>query len=204
MTVDFQTSISALGVIGSRRACRSDEIPSVIPADASPETDEGIYHRLDPAWIELQRLVGWIACAVLAPLLLLGVLIALFVGSLSFDVKILLSLAWVAVALLLAWLAQAWPDIEYRRTSYAVDAEHIEIRRGVIWRVVTSVPKSRVQHIDVAQGPLERRYGLATLSIYTAGTEYARVDLPGLRHERAVAIRDHLLPGHDRDAGDGT
>jgi membrane protein YdbS with pleckstrin-like domain len=61
-----------------------------------------------------------------------------------------------------------------------------------------------VQHIDVAQGPLERRYGLATLSIYTAGTEYARVDLPGLRHERAVAIRDHLLPGHDRDAGDGT
>jgi membrane protein YdbS with pleckstrin-like domain len=61
-----------------------------------------------------------------------------------------------------------------------------------------------VQHIDVAQGPLERRYGLATLSIYTAGTEYARVDLPGLTYARAVDIRDRLLPGHDRDTDDGT
>lgn len=179
----------------------------MIPAETSAstdETDEGVHHSLDPAWIVLQRLAGWIVCAVLAPLLLLGVVVGLFVGSLSFDLKILLCVAWLAVALLLAWLAQAWPEIEYRRISYALDPEHIEIRRGVIWRAITSVPKSRVQHIDVAQGPLERRYGLATLSIYTAGTEYARVDLPGLRHERAIAIRDRLLPGRDRDTGDGT
>jgi hypothetical protein len=94
--------------------------------------------------------------------------------------------------------------VEYRRFSYALAPERIEIRRGVLWRTLTSVPKSRVQHIDVAQGPLERRYGLATLSIYTAGTEYARVDLPGLTYARAVDIRDRLLPGRDRDTDDGT
>lgn len=163
-----------------------------------------MHHSLDPAWIELQRLVGWIAFAVLAPLLLIGLGIAMLIGSLSLDVKVVLVIAWLAVTALLAWLAQAWPAIEYRRFSYALDPEHLEIRRGVIWRTVTSVPKSRVQHIDVAQGPLERKYGLATLSIYTAGTEFARVDLPGLTYARAVEIRDRFLPGHDRDTDDGT
>lgn len=163
-----------------------------------------MHHSLDPAWVELQRLVGWIAFAVLAPLLLIGLGIAMLIGSLSLDVKAVLGIAWLAVTVLLVWLAQAWPAIEYKRFSYALDPEHIEIRRGVVWRTVTSLPKSRVQHIDVAQGPLERKYGLATLSIYTAGTEFARVDLPGLTYARAVEIRDRLLPGHDRDTDDGT
>ena len=163
-----------------------------------------MHHSLDPAWVELQRLVGWIAFAVLAPLLLIGLGIAMLIGSLSLDVKAVLGIAWLAVTVLLVWLAQAWPAIEYKRFSYALDPEHIEIRRGVVWRTVTSLPKSRVQHIDVAQGPLERKYGLATLSIYTAGTEFARVDLPGLTYARAVEIRDRLLPGHDGDTDDGT
>ena len=163
-----------------------------------------MHHSLDPAWVELQRLVGWIAFAVLAPLLLIGLGIAMLIGSLSLDVKAVLGIAWLAVTVLLVWLAQAWPAIEYKRFSYALDPEHIEIRRGVVWRTVTSLPKSRVQHIDVAQGPLERKYGLATLSIYTAGTEFARVYLPGLTYARAVEIRDRLLPGHDRDTDDGT
>ena len=56
------------------------------------------------------------------------------------------------------------------------------------------VPRSRVQHIDVSQGPIERSYGLATLSIHTAGTEYSKVDLPGLGHSVALTVRDALLP----------
>jgi hypothetical protein len=176
----------------------------VIPAATQPPVSDHVHHALEPAWIELQRLVGWIAFAVLTPVMFVGLGIGWLLDSLSLDIKVLLSLVWLGTTLLLGWLAQAWPAIEYARFSYAFDPEHIEIRRGVIWRTLTSVPKSRVQHIDVAQGPLERRYGLATLSIYTAGTEYARVDLPGLTYARAVDIRDRLLPGHDRETDDGT
>lgn len=176
----------------------------MIPTEVAPPSGETVHHSLDPDWVELQRLVGWLVCAVLSPILLIALGIAWLVGELSLDLKILATVAWVAVTVLLAWLAQAWPPIEYRRFSYALEDDHIEIRHGVVWRTVTSVPKSRVQHIDVAQGPLERRYGLATLSIYTAGTEFARVDVPGLAYARAVTIRDRLLPGRDRDTDDGT
>ena len=102
--------------------------------------------------------------------------------------------AAVAFLAFLTWLMQVWPPIEYRHMSYRVDAAGLEIRRGVYWKHAINVPRSRIQHTDVSQGPVERRYGLGTLAIHTAGTEHARVELPGLPHDTALAIRDHLLP----------
>ena len=177
----------------------------MLSADAGdPPIADGIEHPLDPTWINLQRIVGWIACAVIVPLLLIALLIAIVATSLPAWTKTLLVAAWVAAFMLLAWLAQRWPEIEYRYFRYKLDADGIDIRHGVVWRKVISVPRSRVQHIDVAQGPLERRHGLATLSIYTAGTQFAKVDVPGLSYPRAVRIRDHLLPGREHAADDGT
>jgi membrane protein YdbS with pleckstrin-like domain len=70
----------------------------------------------------------------------------------------------------------------------------------VVWRRIINVPRSRVQHIDVSQGPLQRTYALGTLVIYTAGTDHAKVELRGLSHARALRIRDHLLPSGGDDA----
>jgi membrane protein YdbS with pleckstrin-like domain len=176
----------------------------VVTDQESVAVPDRVEHALDPAWIELQRLIGWIVWAVLTPLLLTALTVALFVGSLSSDIKAVLAVLWLAVVLLLAWAAQKWPAIEYRYFRYILDVDGIEIRCGVVWRKLIRVPRSRVQHIDVDQGPLERRHGLASLSIYTAGTQFAHVLLPGLRHSRAIELRDRLLPGREQDADDGT
>ncbi len=92
-----------------------------------------------------------------------------------------------------------WPAIDYAHTSFTADDEGLVIRRGVIWRHVVSVPRSRVQHTDVSQGPLERRYDLGTVVIYTAGNEHAQVTLRGVEYATALAIRDLLLPQHRHD-----
>ncbi len=107
---------------------------------------------------------------------------------------------WLTLVALAAWKAYAWPARAYRHTSYRIDDQGIEICKGVYWRVVINVPRSRVQHIDVSQGPIERRYGLGTLIVYTAGTDHAKVDLEGLEHGRALRIREHLLPSESGDA----
>ena len=91
-------------------------------------------------------------------------------------------------------------EIAYRHASYKVDGQGIEIRRGVFWRTIINIPRSRVQHTDVSQGPLERTHELGTLVVYTAGTDHARVDLHGLAHARALRIREHLLPREESDA----
>jgi uncharacterized protein len=130
--------------------------------------------------------------------MLVGFLIVLVAVPLGW-VKALVALACTAVTLVLAWSSHSWPPLEHRYASYKVDEQGIEIRRGVVWRQVVNVPRSRVQHTDVSQGPLERTHGLGTLAIYTAGTDHAQVDLHGLDYQTALRIRDHLLP---REAGD--
>ena len=75
-----------------------------------------------------------------------------------------------------------------------MDEAGLEIQRGVYWRATTNVPRSRIQHTDVSQGPLERRHGLGTLIVYTAGTQHSEVKLPGLDFTLARRIRAHLLP----------
>lgn len=86
-----------------------------------------------------------------------------------------------------------WTWIAYRHASYRFDDTGLEIRRGVWWRHGIRVPRSRVQHTDISQGPLERRFGLARLVIHTAGTAHSRIELAGLSHRHARALRDHLL-----------
>jgi membrane protein YdbS with pleckstrin-like domain len=175
-------------------------VASSAPAEASvPSIADGVERPLDPRSIALNRIVGWIVTAVISSGLLMGLLIVLVAVPLAW-IKVLVALFWAAVTALLAWSAHFWPPLEHRYASYKVDEQGIEIRRGVVWRVVTDVPRSRVQHTDVSQGPLERSHGLGTLVIYTAGTDHARVDLSGLDHATALRIRDHLLPLEGDDA----
>lgn len=155
---------------------------------------DGVDHQLDPRVIPLERIAGGIFAAAVAALSLIGISFALFVSDAMPGVlRIVLPILWLALALFSAWHAYSWPPHAYRHTSYRVDEQGMEIRKGVYWRVVINVPRSRVQHIDVSQGPIERRYGLGRLVIYTAGTDHAKVELSGLEHDRALRIRAHLL-----------
>lgn len=175
--------------------------PEARPVDA-PETisvADGVYRPLDPRVILLERIVGFIVSAFLSAGLALAVVVT-WVAADSPWVPQLVAVCWPLFTGLLAWHSYAWPAISYRHESYRVDHLGIEIRRGVVWRREITVPKSRVQHIDVSQGPVERRFGLGSLSIYTAGTDYAMVALRGVTHERALRIRDHLLPKEAQDA----
>ncbi|MDQ3697734.1 MAG: PH domain-containing protein [Gemmatimonadota bacterium] len=168
--------------------------------DSLPAIADGVEHSLDPRAVALQRIAGWIVTGSVSIGLLLVLAIILTVSRPPAVATGSLALLWAAATLALAWWSNRWPEIAYRHAAYTVDGRGIEVRRGVVWRNVVNVPRSRVQHIDVAQGPLERRYGLGTLVVYTAGTDHAKVDLRGLDHATALRIRDHLLPGDGRDA----
>lgn len=152
------------------------------------------YTPLDPRFVPLQRLVGRITAVVLSLLALVGLIVALTPRR-----WLWIAVIWLTVTVAFAWLLDRWPAVAYRYAGYRIDERGIELRSGVYWQQVVNVPRSRVQHTDVAQGPLERRFGLGTLIIYTAGTDHSRVDQPGLEHGVALALRDHLLPRETTD-----
>ena len=170
------------------------------PEAASAGVADGVRRSLDPRVVPLHRVVGRIVTACVA-LPLAGGVGALWAaaGPPPGIVAALVSV-WAIITGTLAWWLHTWPVLHHRHASYTVNPDGIRIRKGVIWRRAISVPRSRVQHTDVTQGPIERRYGLGTLGIYTAGSDHAKVSLDGLTHETALAIRDHLLPLEEADA----
>ena len=139
--------------------------------------------RVDPATISVWR---WEA-------MLVVVVLSVGVSGVSLlrlsGVALLLPLLAALIAIVVAWKL---PAARYEALDYSADAAGICIRSGVVWRSQVSLPRVRIQHTDVSQGPLQRRYGVATLKLYTAGSRYTKIDLPGLTHDEAIALRDAL------------
>lgn len=102
--------------------------------------------------------------------------------------------ATVTVLILTIVRAFAWPPLAYRAWRFSLREHDVWMRYGVLWRTRRSVPRVRIQHVDVESGPIERMLGLANLVVYTAGTGDADARIPGLRLGSAEWLRDELLP----------
>jgi membrane protein YdbS with pleckstrin-like domain len=94
--------------------------------------------------------------------------------------------------LVAAWLVFIAPARRFRTWGYAMDSEELQVQRGLLTRVHTVVPLDRIQHIDIAQGPLERSFGVSRLIVHTAGTLHSQVTLPGLTRPTAETMRDEI------------
>lgn len=149
------------------------------------------WERLPPAAVTAARLVAALS---LAPL----VVPAGILGHALFGIGAALLIA-LAVLLVAAGTGAWLGGLRARRVRYALLSEGLRIRRGLCWWRETLVPRSRVQHLDLERGPIERLLGLATLVIHTAGTRMHAVRLAGLDAERARIVRDTLV---DREGAD--
>jgi membrane protein YdbS with pleckstrin-like domain len=160
--------------------------------------------RLDPRSVTAGRLGGWTFTGVLL-IVVAGSALATLIGT---GAPLVSWLATGALGLVvfggLAFASHHGPRIRYQTTWVGLDEDGLEFEHGWLWRHQISVPRSRIQHTDVTQGPYERRFGLATLVVYTAGTEHASISIEGLSHETALAFRDALLArGTGTAAADG-
>lgn len=137
---------------------------------------------LDPAYVKVMR----ISAAFLALIPLTGAAVLEFAQLTVFGLFI------IPVALLAAWSVLILPGRRYAHWGYALADDRLRVERGYLFYSDTVVPLGRIQHIDVDQGPIMRRYDLATLTVHTAGNHGASVSLPGLRHDDAVVMRDAI------------
>ena len=163
---------------------------------------DGVFRRLDEAYVPAARIAGWIGVSVvlvMIPMLITGVAL---VKEARWPFVLLMGGAGLFVIAASIFGAHVWPVLELRHTRWRIDTDGLEIRRGVVWRHTISVPRERIQHTDVAQGPIQRRFGLATLSVHTAGTHHSEIQLSGLSYETAQALRNDLLD-ETKDPGDG-
>ncbi|OBX19920.1 hypothetical protein A9995_05070 [Erythrobacter sp. QSSC1-22B] len=144
---------------------------------------------LDPAYRSVMRIVTavWLA-------ILLVPTIAAEVAIPGWNGVVVIPYLLLAAAILLRLPQRRW-----QARGYVMVDERLRVVRGMLFHSDTVVPFGRVQHIDVDQGPLERAYDIATLTVHTAGSHNASVHLPGLKHADALAMRDAIRAAIRRD-----
>ncbi|MDR1016985.1 MAG: PH domain-containing protein [Coriobacteriales bacterium] len=145
----------------------------------------------------------WTLAAVINVVLwcLLAALCCVFVCAVTSVGRSLLAhgVAWLAgrgiflciivCVVLLVICAAIMPRFRWRRFSFAVGEEYLEIYRGIFWRKHFVVPLIRVQDVDTHQGPLMRSFGLASFSAATAAGKH---EIPGLPIAEADQLRSQV------------
>jgi len=92
----------------------------------------------------------------------------------------------IIVAVLVAISIAAF--LEARRLAYQLREHDLSLRGGVIRHRVETIPFSRIQHVSVGRGVIERSLGLATLQVSSAGPDIAVPGLPVADAERIKEV----------------
>ena len=81
--------------------------------------------------------------------------------------------------------------------SWALREQDVSYSSGLIFRKAINQPISRIQHIELKRGPVERFVGLATLQVFSAGGHTHTFKIPGLELDTAVKTREFILEHKD-------
>ncbi len=157
-----------------------------LPSDTLPEFQHVPYEPLDAKapWESF-----WNATFFFVPLLIieavgyfLNQVLPNFVFAIAFSVSLL-------VMIYSYWYCFA----SHHYKGIAVREQDILFKKGIFWRKVTILPFNRVQHLETHRNPIERKLGLSTLKLYSAGGQMADLQISGLKAQTAAQIRQFIL-----------
>ena len=146
---------------------------------------------LSPPGVEFRRVSPSLAVVRVAGAGLSLLLPAAGFAVLAFLLSRWLFLGSLAVVLVFLWLLWLIPR-QVRATMYATSDSDFLVRRGIMFRRLDVVPYGRIQFVDVHEGPIARRLGIAEVQLHTAsaGTD---AKVAGLPSGEAAVLRDLLL-----------
>ncbi len=93
---------------------------------------------------------------------------------------------------ILVWFAfMFWNVFKLQKNyGFALREKDILYRRGFIVNKTTVIPFNRVQHVSTTRGILDKKLGIATLEIFTAGGSGSDIKIPGLEPDLALRLKE--------------
>jgi membrane protein YdbS with pleckstrin-like domain len=158
----------------------------LVAMQSLPRAEEAELNPIHPDYLKIMRIDWFIAAAVLTTVLFFLIYWIPFMQSAPW---IYLAPALVILFLILLYFFQ---QLSFKSKAYALRAKDIIYRNGVIIQSTAICPFNRIQNSSISQGPLERKYKLAALHLYTAGSAGADMVIKGLKLDEARQIKEWL------------
>lgn len=147
--------------------------------------------RKPPAYqIARKALTVWRVYGMIQTIVLLLIGLVMAVLTKMFDWSPWLHIIWFGLPILSAiFSVYVFPKLRWERWRYEVREQEIEVQHGLFVVKRTLIPMVRVQHVDISQGPILKRYDLANISISTAATIH---EIPALITDEADELRQRI------------
>lgn len=156
---------------------------SLIDPDGLPTVEEVDFIPLERDYLMVERISLAIAMGIL---LAIGLSLFLSIERLHDPVLILSAVVLFGIFVTMNVVAI---QINYKYSGYAIREKDLLYRSGWLHRKTRIVLISRIQHVSVQSGPLDRRFGLASVSVFTAGSAAADFTIKGIKEETAQKIK---------------
>jgi membrane protein YdbS with pleckstrin-like domain len=156
-----------------------------------PQAEAVDWLRMDPKFV--RRKLTESAIGLVFTIIGIGGLQSIFSVALRDD-NMDISFGWLwLIAVIIAIPMLIWPFISVPKIGYALREQDIIYKSGVFWHTVTAVPFNRIQHVEKSSTPLDRRFNIASLQLFTAGGSGGDLKIHGLPAKSAEKLRFFIL-----------
>lgn len=176
---------SAMSSAGSTIAHDYDHGP-LLSQDEYIQLTELPLSNIDPNYPKLLLIISSVVAVIIITVLSAFLLI-------TKPLPLIIASVGLVSAMILAVVVIKLIHLKAHKITYGLFKHEMVFREGLFWVSTTALPYTRLQHVNLSQGPLERKYNLVTLKCFSAGSGLAEIDLPGLNADLAEHLRQHLL-----------
>lgn len=147
-----------------------------------------MYKSLDKKAINVMRINSAIISVII-------VVISLIIGYLclqNITDKVIITVTVIVLSLVILTCILdvfLFPSIRYKRYKYLVTDEKIEVKKGLFWIRRSIIQIKRIQKIEMSSGPIDRKFNLENINIYTAA---GVVDIKFLNEKEAKKLSDEI------------
>lgn len=157
-----------------------------ISPDDLPSIEAVTFTPLEKDYLLVERISFFLSQAIVFAV---AVTVFILVDSLQDTTVIFIGLA---IFLSLSVLSFVSTGLSFKFSGYALRERDLLFRSGWLKRRLRIVVKSRIQHVSVQSGPLERKFGLSSVSIFTAGSSEADFTIKGIKEQTALGIKEWI------------
>jgi len=138
------------------------------------------------------KLLDYYLLMAIMPEIIVGLIVTLLVYMLDPPYAYVPAISFFIPVALIASLVFYWIRRYYQSINYQLTHDEVVVEHGVWWKMKHTVPYARVMSVDIIQGPLSRKLGIATVDIYTAGYTGVAGGTGGPGSRRAEASIMHV------------
>lgn len=158
-----------------------------IKIDSLPIFQTVLFNPLQKSYLTVKRISISIWMSILLGVIFLSYQ---FVNKLNEPLFLWIGLTVWFLILILAFISAS---ISFRYSGYAIREKDILYRSGWIFTKISIIPLNRIQHVSLHSGPIERKFGLASIKLFSAGgDDHDDFSIKGIPQETADQIREWL------------